>query len=64
MTYKELTDYIFSRMQHGDHKMSEQVPADVADMIKGGPGHIDPARYVASKCDIKRGVDAVGQKNT
>lgn len=64
MTYRELTDYIFSRMQHGDHKMSEQVPAAVADMIKGGPGHIDPARYVACKCDIKRGVNAGGQEDS
>lgn len=52
MTYGELTDYIFSRMQHGDHKMSEQVPADVADMIRREKEHIDPAEYLAEKYDI------------
>ena len=55
MTYKELTDYIFSRMQHSDHKMSEQVPDDVADMIKGGERRIDAAEYLKEKC-LKEGV--------
>ena len=61
MTYRELTDYIISRMQHGEHLMSDQVPADVADMIKGGPEHIDPAGYLADKYDI--GGDTGGQRN-
>lgn len=62
MTYKELTDYIFRRMQYGGHMMSEQVPSAVADMILGTDKHIDALEYLENKCSI--GGDASGQKNT
>lgn len=52
MTYRELTDYIYGLMQHGEHSMSEQVPGDVADMIRGEKEHMDAAEYLAEKYDI------------
>jgi hypothetical protein len=52
MTFRELTDYIYGLMQHGEHSMSEQVPGDVADMIRGGERRIDAAEYLAEKYDI------------
>lgn len=55
MTYRELTDYIYGLMQHGEHSMSEQVPGDVADMIRGEKEHMDAAEYLAEKYDIGGG---------
>ena len=52
MTFRELTDYIYGLMQHGEHSMSEQVPGHVADMIRGGERRIDAAEYLAEKYDI------------
>ena len=55
MTFRELTDYIMDVIGSQKHIMSEQVPDDVADMIRGELEHIDPVEYLAEKYDIGGG---------
>lgn len=61
MTFRELVDYIMGEIGSQRHKMTDQVPLDVSDKIRGGPEHIDPAEYLAGKFNIKERVDAGGQ---
>lgn len=64
MTFRELVDYILGEIGSQRHKMSDQVPFDVADKIRGEPEHIDPVEYLAGQFNIKERVDAGGQENT
>ena len=61
MTFRELVDYIMGEIGSQRYRMSDQVPFDAADKIRGEPDHIDPVEYLAGKYDIKERVDAGGQ---
>lgn len=61
MTFKEMVDYIMGEIGSQRHKMSDKVPFNVADKIRGEPEHIDQAEHLADKYNKKERIDASGQ---
>lgn len=55
VTVRELIDRIFARIQNGELKGSDPVPADLLD-----DEHLDAAEYIARKYNIRG--DADGQE--
>lgn len=57
VTVRELIDKILARIQSGELRGSDPMPADLLD-----DEHLDPAEYLARKYNI--GSDADGQEKT
>ena len=57
VTVRELIDRLFARIQNGELKGSDPVPADLLD-----DEHLDAAEYLARKYGIRG--DADGQEHT
>lgn len=58
MLVRELIDYLLVEVNSGRFTGSDKVPAELADLIRGEPAHLDPAEYLADKFNIKEGVNA------
>lgn len=56
MLVRDLIDYLLAEVHSGRLTGSDKVPAELADLIRGEPAHLDPAEYLAEKFSIKRGM--------
>lgn len=56
VTVRELIDRLFARIQNGELKGSDPVPADLLD-----DEHLDAAEYIARKYNIRGDADGSGE---
>ena len=59
----DLVNYMLQHVMDGSIRLSDPVPIDLDQQLRS-VRHLEVAEYLADKYDIKRGVDAGGQKNT